>query len=104
MKADYSLGYGFLETINQLTDSMEEIERGDKRLKLIAERDVYKSVFCGTYEKLVNNNELIPIEAQPVEYKKELWDIANNFMPQESEPLKIRFCKAIMGFLWLMNN
>lgn len=104
MKADYSLGYGFMNIIINQTNIDDEEQRGDTRLRLIADRDVYKNVFCATYEKLVSNKEILPIEAQNIEYKKELWELANHFLPEDSDPLKVRFCKAVMGFLWLINN
>ncbi len=63
MKADYSLGYGFKDTIMNQTDSIaDDSLRGDTRLRLIAELEVYKSVFVATYERLVNNKEVKPLE------------------------------------------
>lgn len=104
MSDKYEYHRGFFQLVIDATDNMEEIARGDKRLELIAYTSVYKSVFSGLYETLVRNKEMDGLEQQPIEYKQELWIEANKYLPGEPEAWKIKYCKAIMGFLWLMNN
>lgn len=104
MKNNFDFQRGFADIIINQTNDLEEVERGDKRLEIIAHTSVMKTVFCGVYETLVSSKELNGIEQQPVEYKQELWEMANKYLPGEPEAWKIKYCKAIMGFLWLMNN
>lgn len=104
MSDKYEYHRGFFQLVINATNELEEVERGDKRLELIAYTSAYKSVFSGLYESLVKDGQLNGIEQQPVEYKQELWEAANKYLSGEPEAWKIKYCKAVMGFLWLMNN
>lgn len=104
MKDKYKFYKGFYDVFMGIGMNLSEDESSDKRLQYLAETSVMKRVFNCFYARLLWDKELKPIEEMPVEYKQELWDIANQFMKEGSTDEKAIYCKCIMATLWLMNN
>lgn len=104
MKDRYEYHKGFYKLYMNVGMEFDGDEVANARFRFLATSMVMKTVFSKMYNTLVNYGDMKPVEQMPVEYKAELWGIANEFLPDASEGTKVDYCKSIMATLWLMNN
>ena len=100
----YSFHRGFFDVLMNQTNGYPEEIRAERRMEILAGNTAMKRIFSELYTTLIQKKEIKPLECQDIEHKQELWELANRFMPDSIENEKVKFCKAIMATLWLLNN